>query len=85
MKNNSFIHNAVTVFSIIISLAVIVFAALQIAGVWDGAVNVLLPLLGLNLICQTYTQWNTHRKVSYFSAAAAIFIFVCSIIVFFVK
>jgi D-alanyl-lipoteichoic acid acyltransferase DltB (MBOAT superfamily) len=85
MKNNSVIRNLITVFSIMISIAVIIFAALQIAGVWDGAINVLVPLLGLNLLSQAYTQWDKHRKVAYFSTATAIFILICSVIVFFIK
>ena len=85
MKNKSFIHIAVTVFSILISISVIIFAVLQISEAWDGAINVLVPLLGLNLLCQAYTQWDKSRKIACFSIATAIFILICSVIVFFVK
>ncbi len=76
------LQNAVTVIGILVSVAVIVLAGLQLADVWTGAVNLLVPLLGLNLLCQAYTQWNAHRKTAYFSLGVAIFIFVCSIVVF---
>ena len=47
--------------------------------------NVFMPLMGVTMLCQAYMQWNTSRKVDYFSIGTAAFIFVCSIVVFFVK
>ena len=85
MKRSSLAHTIITVLSILISIAVIVFAGIQISGIWDGAINVLVPLLGLNLLCQAYTQWEKQRKVAYFSIATAIVILICSIVVFVIK
>ncbi len=76
---------AVTVVSIIISVAIIVFACLQLTGKWEGATNVVVPLLGISCLCQAYTQWGRSRRVAYFSLGTAVFIFICSIVVFFVK
>ncbi len=75
------LQNAVTVFGILLSVAIIVLAGLQLTDVWTDATNLLVPLLGLNLLCQAYTQWNVHRKTAYFSLGVAIFIFICSIVV----
>lgn len=78
-------HTFITVLSILVSVCVILLAALQISGKYENATDILVPLLGLILLCQAYTQWQSQRKVAYFSIVTAVFIFVCSIVVFFVK
>jgi len=83
-KNTPVTHKIVTVFSIIVSLAVITLAILQMLDIWTRAIDLCIPLMGVNLLCQTYTQWNTSRKNAYFSLACAAFVFVCSFVVFFI-
>lgn len=78
-------HKIVTVFSAIICLAVVVLAVFQIFEIWTQAINLCVPLVGVNLLCQAYTQWNTSRKTAYFSLGCATFVFACAIVVFFVK
>lgn len=78
-------HRIITVFSVIVSLAVVTLAILQIFDVWTQAINLCVPLMGVNLLCQTYTQWNTSRKTAYFSLGCAVFVFACAIAVFFIK
>ena len=81
-KDTPLLHKVVTVISVLASLSVVVLAVLQIFDVWDQAINVFMPLMGVNLLCQTYMQWNTNRKTAYFSLGCAGFIFVCAIVVF---
>ena len=57
-------HKIITVFSVIVSLAVVMLAVLQILDIWTQAINLCIPLMGVNLLCQTYTQWNTSRKTA---------------------
>jgi len=71
------------VISILVSLSAVVLAVLQIFDVWDQAINIIMPLMGVTMLCQAYMQWNTSRKVAYFSIGTAAFIFICAIIVFF--
>lgn len=78
-------HRIITVFSVAVSLAVVTLAILQMFGIWTQAINLCVPLMGVNLLCQTYTQWNTSRKSAYFSLGCAVFVFACAIAVFFVK
>lgn len=78
-------HKLVTAISIPASLSVVVLAVLQIFDVWDQAVNVFMPLMGVTMLCQAYIQWNNSRKVAYFSIGTAVFIFICAIVVFFIK
>ena len=75
----------ITVFSVIVSLAVVTLAILQMFDIWTQAINLCIPLMGVNLLCQTYTQWNTSRKTAYFSLGCAVFVFACAIAVFFIK
>jgi len=78
-------HKIITVFSVIVSLAVVTLAILQMFDIWTQAINLCVPLMGVNLLCQTYTQWNTSRKTAYFSLGCAVFVFACAIAVFFIK
>ena len=76
-------YKIVTIISILASLSVVVLAVLQIFDIWEQAINIYMPLMGVTMLCQSYMQWNTSRKVAYFSIGTAAFIFICAIIVFF--
>jgi hypothetical protein len=84
-KDTPTLHKVITVFSVIVSLAVVTLAVLQIFDIWTQATNLCIPLMGVNLLCQTYMQWNTSRKTAYFSLGCAVFVFACAIAVFFIK
>lgn len=84
-KDTSTLHKVITVFSVIVSIAVVTLAVLQIFDIWTQAINLCIPLMGVNLLCQTYMQWNTSRKTAYFSLGCAVFVFACAIAVFFIK
>ncbi len=78
-------HKIVTIISILTSLSVVVFAVLQVFDIWNQAINICVPLMGITLLCQAYIQWNVSRKVAYFSIGSAVFVFICAIVVFFIK
>ena len=84
-KDTPPLHKVITVFSVIVSLAVVTLAVLQILDIWTQAINLCIPLMGVNMLCQTYVQWNTSRKTAYFSLGCAVFVFACAIAVFFIK
>ena len=84
-KDTPLSHKIITVFSVIVSLAVVILAILQMFDIWTQAINLCVPLMGVNLLCQTYIQWNTSRKTAYFSLGCAAFVFACAIAVFFIK
>ena len=84
-KEAPVMNKVVTVISILASLSVVVLAVLQIFDVWRDAANVYMPLMGVTMLCQAYMQWNNSRKVAYFSIGTAVFIFICAIVVFFLK
>ena len=84
-KDTPLSHKIITVFSVIVSLAVVTLAILQMFDIWTQAMNLCIPLMGVNLLCQTYIQWNTSRKTAYFSLGCAVFVFACAIAVSFIK
>ena len=84
-KDTSTLHKVITVFSVIVSLAVVTLAVLQIFDIWTQAINLCIPLMGVNLLCQTYIQWKTSRKTAYFSLGCAVFVFACATAVFFIQ
>lgn len=79
------LQKAVMVISITTSTLVVVLAVLQIFGIWDNAIKAFVPLLGVVNLCQAYLQWGTSRKTAYLCIGTAVFIFICSIVVFFVR
>ena len=78
-------YKIVTIISILASLSVVALAVLQMFDIWNQAINICVPMMGVTMLCQAYMQWKTSRKVAYFSIGTATFIFVCAIVVFFVK
>ena len=82
-KNLSSVHKAVVVVSGVASVFVSVFAVLELLNIWDSAIHVCIPLLGVVNLCQGYLQWDANRKTAYLGIAAAAFIFLCSGFVFF--
>ena len=72
-----------TIFGLIISITIIVLALMQIFNIWDKAINVFEPLLGVLMIIQAIENWKTSRATAYFSLFVAIFIFLVAIIILF--
>lgn len=72
-----------TILGLIISITVIVLALMQIFNVWDKAINVFEPLLGVLMLIQAIENWKTNRSTAYFSLFVAIFMFIVSIIILF--
>ena len=84
-KDTPLAQKIVTVLSIIVAISVIVLAILQILDIRTQAINLCIPLMGVNLLCQAYIQWNTSRRSAYVSLCCAALVFICAIAVFFIK
>ena len=80
-KDASLLYKAVTIISVLASISVVILAILQMLDVWEQAINVFVPLLGVINLCQAYMQWESSRKLAYFSLGTAVFIFICAIII----
>ena len=66
---------------IILSVAVIVLAALQLLGIWEDAINVYEPLIGVVLLLQAKLFWKQNRKIAVFQLLTAVFVFACAIVI----
>lgn len=71
----------VTVCTVVVSAAIIVLSILQICNVWAFAPYLYMPLIGVNLLLQAYSQWKTNKGVAIFSLCAAGFVLVCSAVI----
>lgn len=78
-------RKAVQVCSIVLSVAIIVLAAMQIFDVWTDIAHLYIPLLGLDLLLQAYLLWKSSRSVAVFSICAAVFSFGCAAAVYILK
>lgn len=76
-------HKIISGITIIVSLSVIILVALQIFDVCSKGSNLIVPLMGLMMLCQAYLQWGTNRKVAYISIGTAILVFIGATLVFF--
>lgn len=61
---------------IVCSIVIILLAALQLSGVWEHAVNVFEPLLGVLMLIQAAANWERNKIISVFSLGVAVFVFV---------
>ncbi len=84
-NDQSLLYKIVSITSILLSVAVIVFAVLGIFDVLHDAGDIYIPLLALESLCQTYLQWNKSRVAAYFNLGAAIIILICTLCVFFIN
>ena len=66
---------------VILSVAVVLLAALQLLGIWEDSINVYEPLIGVVLLLQTIYHWKKNRTVAIISLCAAGFIFACAIVI----
>lgn len=68
---------------IVASIGVVIFSMLQLLGVWEKAINVSAPLVGVVLLVQSIQEWKKSRGVAVFGLLCALFIFICTIVVLF--
>jgi TRAP-type C4-dicarboxylate transport system permease small subunit len=66
-----------TVLMLITCCGVLVFAALEIFNVYEGASDVMIPLLGVDMLLSAYLERRTRKSVSIVSLIAAAVIFIC--------
>ena len=79
------VEKVLIVMRIFISIIIMVAAIIQLLGIYDKAINLAVPMTGILLIVQAIQEWKTNRGVAILGVCSAIFIFICSFVVFFVK
>ncbi len=81
-KKNDKVQTIAAVIATVAAALGIIFTVLQLSPIWDRSINVAIPLMGVVNACNACIHWNTNRKLAYFSIGAAVFILICSIVVF---
>lgn len=79
------IDKIIIILRIIISIVVMLAAIIQLLGIWNKAINIAVPLLGVLMIVQAIQEWKSSRGVAILGICSAIFIFICSFVAFFMS
>ena len=80
-KNMTTQDRIINALIIILSVAVIALAALQLLGIWEDSINVYEPLLGVILLLQAKLLWTKNRKIAVMQLCAAGFVFICAFVI----
>ena len=70
---------------ILCSVLIIIFAMLQLLGIWENAVLAYMPLACVNMLFFTVSYWKTNRGTAVFNLVAAVFVLLCTVVIVFVK
>ena len=70
---------------ILCSVLIIIFATLQLLGIWEDAVFAYMPLACVNMLFFTVSYWKTNRGTAVINLVAAIFVLLCTVVIVFVK
>jgi len=66
---------------IVIALAVLIMAALQMAGIANNLTLFFVPLMGLLMLIKAMQMWNsTTRVIAVFCVVIAVILFLCSLL-----
>lgn len=71
----------INVLIIVLSVAVIALAALQLLGIWEDSINVYEPLIGVVLLLQAKLLWTKNRKIAVMQLCAVGFVFICAFVI----
>ena len=71
----------INVLIIVLSVAVIALAALQLLGIWKNSINVYEPLVGVVLLLQAKLFWRKNRQIAVIQLCAAGFVFICAFVI----
>lgn len=72
------------VFKIVItfcSALMILFAMLQLLGIWENAALAYLPLACVNMLFSTVFYWKTSRSTAIINLVGAVVVLVCTVII----
>ena len=77
----TFFERVASVIGLISSVGVLLFALLQLFGVWENALDAAIPLMGVMLAAQALREWRGQRSVAILSLVTAAVVFGCAIAV----
>lgn len=68
---------------IALSVVAVILALLQVSGVWEHAADYAVPPLGIYLLALSTQEWKEKRGSAILSICLALFIFACTVAVWF--
>jgi hypothetical protein len=83
-KEKSIKEKVLTITGGIISIVIIALAIMQLTGIWENAINVFEPLLGVLMIINALNIYKYNKLVAFFNLAVAVFIFIIAFVIFFI-
>ncbi len=66
----------------ICSVSIIILASLQLLDIWDKAICIFEPLLGVLMVTQGVLQWKKNKTLAVISLCVATFIFIVAFIIY---
>lgn len=75
-------EKVLSVISAICSIIIIVLSCMQIFSIWEDAINVVEPLLGIVILIQAIQNWKKNKVVAILNLCVSIFIFLVCIFIF---
>lgn len=82
-KERTPLEKTVTAIEIVLSIAVIILASLQLLRIADNLTAIYVPLSGGVMLLQAVDNWKRSKAVSIFSFCAFIFIIAVSAVIIF--
>ena len=74
-KETTALGRTLSLIRLLAAIGVVALAALQLLGIWDNAIDLAIPLLGIVLLIQSVQEWNRQRGAAVCSLFAALFVF----------
>jgi hypothetical protein len=84
-KEKSMIEKSLTIIGGAVCATIIVLAVLQITGVYEKAIMIFEPLLGVLMLIQALQFRKRNKIIAFISACAAVFIFIVGFVIFFLR
>lgn len=78
-KEKSMSEKVILVLRIAVSVCVIILGVLHLLNVCS-AIDVVIPLVGVNLLLQSFQEWRKNRITAIFSLCTALFVFAITIL-----
>lgn len=80
-KEQTTLNKILSIARMIGSVATVALAVMQLLGVWNGAINLFIPLMGIVMLLQAAQEWKQNPGVAKFSLGTGLFIMACAVAV----
>lgn len=85
LSRKKVVEKLLFVISAICSITIIILVCMQILSIWEEAINIVEPLLGIVILIQSIQNWKKNKVVAVFNLCVSIFIFLVCIFIFIIR